>query len=88
MAVIQIPGNHVLFVRWECRRCGFATGVAKTTIPLPADALTEPVMRNLFDALRQKLVKIHSAAQGCIATVEDFRIMRGTPEHAKIVGLV
>jgi hypothetical protein len=85
---IEIPGNHVFFVRWSCRRCGHAGGVAKTTIPLPESALTEPVVRNLFDALRQKLVKKHLAGQGCAATVEDFRIQRGQPEDAQIVGLV
>jgi hypothetical protein len=62
--------------------------VAKTTIPLPAAVLNEAAVRNLFDALRQKLVKKHLIGQGCVATGEDFRITRGQPEDARIVGLV
>lgn len=87
MATIEIPGQHTFFVRWSCRRCGHTGGVAKTTIPLPQDALTDPVVRNLFTALRDKLVRKHQL-QGCIACREDFRIERGTPEDATIVGLV
>jgi hypothetical protein len=87
MPAIQIPGQHIFYVRWSCRKCGHSAGVAKTTIPFPKSALSEDVVRNLFDALKQKLPKVH-ARQGCIATIEDFRIERGTSEDAKIVGLV
>ncbi len=88
MSTIVIPGNHVFFVRWSCRRCGHTGGVAKTTIPLPESALTTAVVKNLFEALKQKLVKKHLSGQGCVATIEDFRIERGTPQDAAIVGLV
>lgn len=88
MSTIVIPGNHVFFVRWGCRKCGHERGVAKTTIPLPAHALNEVAVRALFDALKQKLMRKHFAGQGCLATIEDFRITRGTPDDAQIVGLV
>lgn len=88
VSTIQIPGQHVFVVKWGCRRCGHQGGIAKTTIPLPREALNEAVVRNLFAALRQKLVKVHQRSQGCIATIEDFTIERGTWNEAKIAGLV
>lgn len=88
MPTIEIPGARVFFVRWSCRKCGHRGGVAKTTVPFPREALTEAVVRNLFAALRQKLVKVHMRGQQCIATVEDFDIERGHESDAKIVGLL
>jgi hypothetical protein len=87
MSTIEIPGQHVFYVRWSCRKCGHTNGVAKTTIPLPKDSLTPDVVRNLFEALKQKLPKVHQR-QGCIASIEDFRIERGRTEDAVLVGLV
>jgi hypothetical protein len=87
MSTITIPGQHIFYVRWSCRKCGHENGVAKTTIPLPQTALTTEVVQNLFEALKQKLPKVHQR-QGCIASIEDFRIERGKSEDAKIVGLV
>ena len=85
---IHAPEARTFVVRWKCRRCGY-TGVAKTTIPLVTKEWTEDMMRNLFDALRNKLVKVHMRGQnGCIPVVDDFIVERGTPEDARIVGLV
>lgn len=57
-------------------------------MPLVTKDWTEPMMRNLFDALRLKLVKIHMRSQGCIAVPDDFIVERGVPEDEKVVGLI
>jgi hypothetical protein len=63
-------------------------GFAKTTVPIVNKDWTEDMMRNLFDALRLKLVKVHMRGQGCIAVPDDFKVERGVPEDAQIAGLV
>lgn len=88
MSTIQIPGPHVFYVRWSCRRCGHTGGFAKTTLPIVTKEWTEPMMRNLFDALRLKLVKVHMRSQACVPTPDDFIIERGVPGDATIAGLV
>jgi hypothetical protein len=88
MATIEIPGPATFYVRWSCRRCGHIGGFAKTTVPIVTREVTEPMMRNLLEALRVKLVKVHMRGQQCIAVPEDFRIERGAPEDVKISGLV
>lgn len=93
MSNIVIPGELIFFVRWSCRRCGkgikpnTVQGVAKTTIPLPRSAFTPDVTREFLNALRTKLVKIHSAGEFCMASPSDFIIEGGSEEDAKSVGL-
>lgn len=85
MSTIQIPGAPLLWVRWDCRRCGHTGGVARTTVPLVDRTWTEAMMRHLLDGLRRKLVRIHQK-QGCIATIEDFHIYRGAPDDKVLQG--
>jgi hypothetical protein len=87
MGVITIPGRPLLWVRWGCRRCGHQGGIARTTVPLVDPTTPEVFMRELFAALRRKLIKIH-LRQGCVATVEDFTVERVTPEGKTIEALV
>lgn len=88
MGAISIPGTPTFVVRWSCRRCGHTGGVAKTAVPIVTKDWTEPMIRNLLDALRQKLVKVHMRQGKCIPTIEDFIIERGCEEDVRIVGLV
>lgn len=86
--VVEAPHALTFYVRWGCRRCGHKGGFAKTAIPIVTTEWTEPMMRNLLDALRQKLVKVHMRGQGCIAVPDDFIIERGVPEDKEISGLI
>jgi hypothetical protein len=93
LPTISIPGPATFYVRWGCRRCGHTGGFAKTTVPIVTKEWTEPMVRNLLDALRLKLVKVHmkeSVEHGrpCIPTPSDFHIERGVPSDAKIAGLI
>jgi hypothetical protein len=80
MAGIVLAGPSQLYVQWSCRRCGHRGGIAKTTVPVGRE-WNEPMMRHLFDSLRQKLVRVH-LRQGCVAVVDDFEIAAFVP-HGK-----
>lgn len=93
MTTIAVPGPITFYVRWSCRRCGHKGGFARTTIPIVTKEWTEPMMRNLLDALRLKLVKVHmreSVENGrpCLPVPDDFVVERGAPEDVSISGLV
>lgn len=59
-----------VYVGWGCRRCGHTGGVARTTLPVPAE-WPEAYGRVMFLQLRHKLVRVHQKS-GCIATPDDF----------------
>lgn len=87
MSAIAMPPP--LCVTWSCRRCGHTGGIARCTVPV--QGWDEQMVRHLLDSLRQKLIRKH-AAQGCIATAEDFAIDRTTdrtqPDGKTVVGIV
>ncbi len=86
MSPTQLESPPLLWVRWDCRRCGHKGGVARTTMPIVDTASSETYLRALFDHLRLKLVKIHQRHTTCIATPDDFVIYRGVPDGKTLEG--
>lgn len=86
-SAIVIAGPPQLYVQWACRRCGFAKGVARTTLPLDYGDFTEPMMQELLATLRRKLVRKHQR-QRCIAVPDDFRIERFVPRGKTLLDTV
>ncbi len=84
---IKSPAK-TFYVRWSCRRCGHTGGFARTTMPIVTPDWTEPMMRNLLNGLRRKLIGVHMRGQGCIAVGDDFVLERGVPSDKVIAGLV
>lgn len=76
--MVTLAAPALLYVRWDCRRCGHTGGMARTTIPFD---LTQADAFQLIaqQELRKKLVRVHQAKQGCIALPEDFVIWRVNP---------
>lgn len=93
MSTIAVQSPPLIFVGWNCRRCGHTGGVARTTVPIPVEALTEPVVRQLLEGLRNKLVKVHQResfdrGQVCVASPSDFDIVKFVPETKTQVGVL
>lgn len=75
---VTIAAPALLYVRWDCQRCGHTGGMARTTIPFDLSGSAD--MRAVMESqLRKKLVRSHQAKQGCIALPEDFTIWRINP---------
>lgn len=87
MPDVVIAGPSLIYVTWDCRRCGHIGGKARTTIPLET-TWTEAMGRVLFQTLKEKLSRFHQK-HGCIAVPDDFRIRRYEPTDGKsIAGVV
>ena len=89
MADVTLAAPPLTYMTWGCRRCGFAGGMARTTIPL-TQRWSEEMGREMFATLRKKLVRVHQAKQGCIAVPDDFILSRYDPRDGmkKVVGLI
>lgn len=75
---ITVAAPALIYVKWTCRRCGHNHGMARTTLPF--DFSGSPEMRAVMvDQLKQKLVRVHQAKQGCIAVSQDFVITPCNP---------
>jgi hypothetical protein len=84
---VQLATPPLTYVSWGCRRCGFKGGIANTTFPIDPH-WTEELGRTLFTTLRLKLVRVHQAKHGCVASSDDFVLGRHVPEGKTIVGVV
>lgn len=76
--MVAVVAPALVYVRWDCRRCGHTGGMARTTIPFDLSE-HEAMQMIMHQTLRQKLVRMHQAKQGCIALPEDFVIWRVNP---------
>lgn len=87
MSGVTLAGPPLVYVSWSCRRCGHAGGMARTTFPIDTK-WTEDMGRTLFQALRKKLVRVHSNRQGCIAVPDDFVVSQFIPDGKRVLGIV
>lgn len=76
--MVTIAAPALIYVRWDCTRCGHQGGMARTTIPFDLSH-AEAMQAILQGELRRKLVRVHQAKQGCIALPSDFLITRVNP---------
>lgn len=81
MGNIVIAGPSLYYIGWDCRRCGHAGGMAKTTAPIRMDIRDIRVV--MEKTLRDKLVRTHKQKHGCDAIPEDFILTRLTPHGDK-----
>lgn len=82
--MLTVAAPALLYVRWDCTRCGHTGGMARTTIPFDLSH-HEAFQRIAQDELRKKLVRVHQAKQGCIALPDDFTIWRVNPHGDRLV---
>lgn len=80
-----LAGPPPLYVRWSCRRCGHQGGIARTTVPVVG--WSTEMYQHLLQSLRQRLTRKH-LDQGCVATVEDFRIEPFVPDGKTLLDRV
>ena len=74
---VTLAAPALIYMRWDCARCGHTGGMARTTVPFALDSADLHAI--MIDQLRKKLVRTHQAKQGCIALPEDFVIWRVNP---------
>lgn len=79
-----LEGPPMLWVEWDCRRCGFTGGVARTTFTVP-EGFPEAAMRQLLVDCKKHLIQRHYQLHQCLATVEDFTLRPTVPQDKVLV---